>query len=942
MSNNPTLHDRGQLLLSTTTSTSTTTTTNTTVSIHSSSASTTGGASSVGGSSGSVQKPLQAGVPSHDGGPSLLSNSSKALKRQDSITSTTNNNKGISMDRSSSFHSSTSSCVTPSSVSGSTVARRAMETFTNSFFSSSGSSSALKALQQCVSSTPKPPSQTHIQTLVDVSRRQHDQTTVADSLMGQNTWLVAQLQKQLKTAPEEHVIAKVMMVTHDVLAFGAPEFAHALAPVAESYFDPDSLIAHVPHRTAMYDHTTRFFISYVHSLLQFQLRHRSEQNLLDPETTDGLLKVPEDETVAFWTPHMRDLVLSCLTLAKFVLAANVSSPPTDKYCFVFAEIVKRYIGATRQLYRVSTGALSHRIKELRLSAQTSSDEMKRNHQCVREYIRLTERLNEFYDSIRALPKYALHNEDDEAQQMNKAAQAAAASSPSSNTFDIARFLNSAVVPDKLSSYSLQIDQFLKVQLKQLQELEQVSPDRLEDVLALSSPSPPALSPQPQPPPPAAISNNSFQDTELTLNSNTNNSASTPSVTIPPSEGATTSDDASTSASTAVMMMNDMIRGHVLAGTTPQAHHRDPQPSEHTDDTHNGSLHLGVTTTSPATSPVPSQLSQQQQRSDGGSLQTSLMYTAEGKVGKKKGGGGGSLDDAVNDIEQSICGGANSSTTPETMEQLASRFRVLDQVLGKGGFGVVYKAWDEEEGKHVACKEVKLIADNKAALQELYQEYSVLATLKHANVVKVLGFVVHQGHGRIFMEWVPSGSVQSVLQETKKGLREPIVRRYIREALQGLAYLHSRGIVHRDVKPGNMLLNGDGSVKLTDFGTSRTHDGAANTMQTGTVVGTVPYLAPECVRGTYSAASDVWAMGCTALHMITGKAPWANEARDNIGLIFILGNLSQQKQTQLPKLVKEHEMSEGLRSFITSAMTLDRHQRPTADMLLRDAFVTGEM
>jgi mitogen-activated protein kinase kinase kinase len=268
-----------------------------------------------------------------------------------------------------------------------------------------------------------------------------------------------------------------------------------------------------------------------------------------------------------------------------------------------------------------------------------------------------------------------------------------------------------------------------------------------------------------------------------------------------------------------------------------------------------------------------------------------------------------------------------------MEQFASRFRVLDQVLGKGGFGIVYKAWDEEEGKHVACKEVKLVADNKAAMTELFQEYSVLATLKHVHIVKVLGFVVHEGNGRIFMEWVPSGSVQSVLQETKKGLREPIVRRYIREALLGLAYLHSRGIVHRDVKPGNMLLNGDGSVKLTDFGTSRTQEHAAHTMQTGTVVGTVPYLAPECVRGTYSAASDVWAIGCTALHMITGKAPWDGEARDNIGLIFKLGNLST-----LPRGLKEYDMSDELRSFITLAMTLDRHQRPNAETLLQDVFL----
>jgi serine/threonine protein kinase len=260
----------------------------------------------------------------------------------------------------------------------------------------------------------------------------------------------------------------------------------------------------------------------------------------------------------------------------------------------------------------------------------------------------------------------------------------------------------------------------------------------------------------------------------------------------------------------------------------------------------------------------------------------------------------------------------------------TRFTVLDQVLGKGGFGIVYKAWDEEQGRHVACKEVKL-TENKAAMQELLQEYRVLTTLEHPNIVGVIGFVVHQGHGRIFMEWVPSGSVQSVLQETKRGLREGVVRRYMREGLEGLAYLHSRGIVHRDVKPGNMLLSADGVVKLTDFGTSRTLESAAATMQTGTVVGTVPYLAPECVRGTYSAASDVWAIGCTALHMITGRVPWAQEARDNVALIFKIGMLTEA--SHLPTAVKEAEMSCELRAFITSAMTFDRHARPSVEDLL---------
>ncbi|CUG86512.1 protein kinase, putative, partial [Bodo saltans] len=283
-------------------------------------------------------------------------------------------------------------------------------------------------------------------------------------------------------------------------------------------------------------------------------------------------------------------------------------------------------------------------------------------------------------------------------------------------------------------------------------------------------------------------------------------------------------------------------------------------------------------------------------------------------------------------------GSEASSDIVETNPAAQRFQVFsDQILGQGGFGTVYKAWDEEEGRHVACKEVKLAMESKTSVVELLKEYRVLTTLEHANIVKVLGFVAHKGHGRIFMEWVPSGSVQSVLQETKRGLRDTIVCRYVREALQGLAFLHSRGIVHRDLKPGNMLLSSEGTVKLTDFGTSGTLEHAAETVQTGTVVGTVPYLAPECVRGTYSAASDIWAVGCTALHMITGKAPWTGEARDNIGLIFKLGSLNDQ--SVITNLVAGVENA-YLREFIMSAMTLERHQRPTATALLAHPFLVA--
>ncbi|CUG92971.1 protein kinase, putative [Bodo saltans] len=745
-------------------------------------------------------------------------------------------------------------------------ARRAMESLNNSFFSGSSA--------MCVSSTPKPPSHNHIQTLVDVSRRQHEQTTVADSVKGQNTWLVAQLQKRLQTAPEEHVIAKVMMVTHDLLAFGAPEFAHALAPVAESYFDPDSLIAHVPHHAEdghnplaetidIYEHTTRFFISFVHTVLQFQLRHRSELNLLDTDATERFLQERNDG-LQFWTPHMRDTVTSCMTLTKFVMAAN-TSVIMPRYNFVFSEIIRRYLLDSKQLYRIAMGSIQCMFHTTTEASKTPVSEIRRNMQGMSQFVILTEKLNDFYDAVRSLPAEVVDSPQQQQQQQGTSSSTTSAASFQTSSgsdsltdeeerrrqrrWEDATTSILTLVPPRLTTFSPEIHAMMRARLQRYEELENMNIDTLEFVLtsSLSSSLVFVASPSsvPPSPPPQATAANTEPSSSV--------SPSAPLAALQRNPSAAAREASSVLLETSATFQRETSQRHPSNSMSKndRSHHHSPA----TESTH-----------------------------------------------------------------------ANVESS--------NRFQVLSEVLGRGGFGVVYKAWDEEEGKHVACKEVKLAEQNRTGIHELLKEYRVLTTLEHPNIVKVLDFMVHKGHGRIFMEWVPSGSVQSVLQETKKGLREPIVRRYIREALQGLAYLHSRGIVHRDVKPGNMLLGSDGSVKLTDFGTSRSAEAAGETVQTGTVVGTVPYLAPECVRGTYSAASDVWAMGCTALHMITGKAPWANEVRDNIGLIFKLGSLSS-----LPKGVSEH-MSDDLRGFITAALTIDRYQRPSVAELLRHPFFTS--
>jgi hypothetical protein len=250
------------------------------------------------------------------------------------------------------------------------------------------------------------------------------------------------------------------------------------------------------------------------------------------------------------------------------------------------------------------------------------------------------------------------------------------------------------------------------------------------------------------------------------------------------------------------------------------------------------------------------------------------------------GGGSSSRHSAFDEEEAKTGHAR------TAEQFTIN---RSEVLGRGAFGTVYKAFDNEEGRPVAVKELKLdlsegeTSDEK--VKEITDEFDTLVRLQHPNIVSVLQMSVDDKRttGRIFMEWVPGGSIQSVMKLTKRGFKEGVVSRYARQLLAGLAYLHRMQILHRDIKPANMLLSGSGDLKLSDFGTSRIMD-LATTMKTETVVGTVPYLAPECFSGNYSQGSDVWAIGCSVLELLTGQMPWADRnVRDNVAMIFLIGS-----------------------------------------------------
>jgi eukaryotic-like serine/threonine-protein kinase len=198
---------------------------------------------------------------------------------------------------------------------------------------------------------------------------------------------------------------------------------------------------------------------------------------------------------------------------------------------------------------------------------------------------------------------------------------------------------------------------------------------------------------------------------------------------------------------------------------------------------------------------------------------------------------------------------------------------LESVLGRGGMALVYLAHDRETDKPVA---VKLLADNLAADPELRLRFSreaqLAERLSHPNVVKVLDSGEADGRAFIVLEYVDGRNLAEELHRTGP-LPPARVAELGAQAAAALAHAHERGLVHRDVKPQNLLLTADGSLKVSDFGIARVVDGTQLT-QVGTVLGTAAYLAPEQAAGQETtAAADVYALGAVLYELLTGRPPY---------------------------------------------------------------------
>jgi serine/threonine protein kinase len=216
---------------------------------------------------------------------------------------------------------------------------------------------------------------------------------------------------------------------------------------------------------------------------------------------------------------------------------------------------------------------------------------------------------------------------------------------------------------------------------------------------------------------------------------------------------------------------------------------------------------------------------------------------------------------------------------EADARIVGRYR-LGRRLASGGMGTVWQGWDERLQRPVAVKRLHVQpglteTEREVAVKRVMREARLTARLHHPSAVQVFDVVDEGDSPCLIMQYVPSRSLQEIVRENGP-LRPDEVARIGTQVAAALAAAHRAGIVHRDVKPGNVLIAEDGTAKITDFGISHAFDDITLT-STGMVTGTPAFLAPEVARGAASDfASDVYSLGATLYMAVEGNPPFGTD------------------------------------------------------------------
>eukprot|EP00644_Phytophthora_capsici_P006358 jgi/Phyca11/556721/estExt2_Genewise1Plus.C_PHYCAscaffold_940061 len=257
------------------------------------------------------------------------------------------------------------------------------------------------------------------------------------------------------------------------------------------------------------------------------------------------------------------------------------------------------------------------------------------------------------------------------------------------------------------------------------------------------------------------------------------------------------------------------------------------------------------------------------------------------------------------------------------------YEVLERI-GEGSYGKVYKAVNKANAEVVALKVVPVESEDRGEFDELTREIRILERCESPFVVHYRGSFSYESQLWIAMEFCAAGSLADLhVLRRRLVLSEAEIAAVCANVALGLAHLHSRGLIHRDIKAGNLLLNGDGVTKLADFGVSAQL--TATVGKRRTVIGTPFWMAPEVIQeAQYDCKADLWSLGITALELAEGEPPLAH--MHPMRAIFLIPNRAP------PELREPTKYSAEFRDFLAVCLKKDPQERSSAENLLRHPFI----
>ncbi|KAI3452054.1 hypothetical protein Pfo_008719 [Paulownia fortunei] len=289
-------------------------------------------------------------------------------------------------------------------------------------------------------------------------------------------------------------------------------------------------------------------------------------------------------------------------------------------------------------------------------------------------------------------------------------------------------------------------------------------------------------------------------------------------------------------------------------------------------------------------------------------------------------------------------GANIPSQPSPISPVGSKPELMPiksqwqkgKLIGRGTFGSVYVASNRETGALCAMKEVEILPDDSKSaecMRQLEQEIKVLSRLKHPNIVQYYGSEIVADKFYIYLEYVHPGSINKFIHDHCGAITESVVRNFTRHILCGLAYLHSKKTIHRDIKGANLLVDAYGVVKLADFGMAKHLSGQTSNLS---LKGSPYWMAPELLQSSMQTdassdialAVDIWSLGCTIIEMMNGMPPWS-EYEGAAALFKVL-----KETPPLPKT-----MSADGKDFLECCFRRNPADRPAASKLLDHPFVS---